>query len=121
MRQLRTRAYTADRLGNVGVRRPPVVPREPTAAAPRQPAAYTALVEQLGEQPPGSVPCVGESRHLWLSDSAADQDRAVAACRKCPLIELCRRAGRGEHGGVWGGVRPRKSPYDIEDDTEEAA
>jgi hypothetical protein len=42
-------------------------------------------------------------------DAAYRQARAL--CARCPVVEQCGKAGRGERFGVWGGTDPaQRSP-----------
>lgn len=63
----------------------------------------------------GGVPCRERERNrLWISEERADREQAVARCADCPVLALCRTAGRFERFGVWGGIdrspRPKGRP-----------
>ena len=47
-----------------------------------------------------------DSRHMWLSESAAERAEAAKLCRGCPVILECGQAAtaRKERWGVWAGV-----------------
>ncbi|MEV5300279.1 WhiB family transcriptional regulator [Amycolatopsis methanolica] len=56
---------------------------------------------------PSAAPaCHGEDPDLWFSDRPGDVDRAVQACRRCPLLRKCLRYAlvHGQNSGVWGGM-----------------
>ena len=58
--------------------------------------------------PDEDTPCrdTTNDRRWWISDNAADRDRAAKLCAPCPVRADCYLAGvtgRGEFG-VWGGV-----------------
>ncbi len=71
---------------------------------PRNADALRQLTELAAEAPEGALPCQGADGGLWLSESVADQRVAARRCARCPLLTLCRRGGRGEKAGGWGGV-----------------
>lgn len=49
-------------------------------------------------------PCHAHPRpSLWISDDPDERALAARLCRRCPVIELCREAGRRERFGVWAG------------------
>ena len=41
---------------------------------------------------------------LWFSDDPVEQSLARAECLLCPLAVPCRRFGRREAAGIWGGL-----------------
>ena len=75
----------------------------PTAALP----AWRALVAALGDTEP--TPCqVADDTELWWSPLPERSDRAVQACRGCPVAGEClayAMDGR-ERFGIWAGTTP---------------
>ena len=51
-----------------------------------------------------------ELHACFFSDSVADQKRAKALCKECPVKKQCEAAGAKEVTGIWGGrgVRERQ-------------
>ncbi|MBB1482354.1 hypothetical protein H5392_00580 [Tessaracoccus sp. MC1865] len=41
---------------------------------------------------------------MWTSDDPEALADAAEACGTCPVLDVCRDAGRGERWGAWGGV-----------------
>jgi hypothetical protein len=50
--------------------------------------------------------CASADAEIWFSDDKEDREIATLTCRRCPVVEACRRdaVDRGERWGVWGGV-----------------
>lgn len=61
----------------------------------------------------GRTPCQAPHRRgLWISDDHEARATAAAICTQlgCPVLAVCRAAGRGERFGVWGGVDVTERP-----------
>lgn len=66
------------------------------------------------------TPCVASRTGWWTSERPADQARAAAECRTCPVLALCREyiAENPEPAGVYAGLtsldrspaRPHRTP-----------
>lgn len=51
------------------------------------------------------VPCLHPTRGAaWTSDDPDELAEAAEACTGCPVLDVCRDAGRFECWGVWGGI-----------------
>lgn len=70
---------------------------EAVDARERLSAALVAMGDR--DQAPA---CAGGT--WWISEAAEERAAAAEACRGCPALEACARAGRYEPWGVWGGV-----------------
>jgi len=72
---------------------------------------HNKLMTAISEAHQGGepIPCMTSTRPLdWISDTTADQRRAVAGCAVCPLAPKCRDYATTfkEPAGVWGGTTP---------------
>ena len=47
--------------------------------------------------------CLDHDPELWFSDQYAERDRAYSICRNCPAKDACKKAGKPERFGIWGG------------------
>lgn len=74
----------------------------PSAARDASIAAFKALYAAMDEQA-DKIPCVADGPAVWDAKRTTLQKRM---CGKCPVQELCFRAGQSSDGatGVWGGV-----------------
>ncbi len=73
---------------------------------PKPPSPSLGVLLEAIEACTEPVPCRDpdpEYRSLWTSEERWAQSLAADACRSCPVLLLCRKAGRGEVAGVWGG------------------
>ena len=55
------------------------------------------------------VPCRDEDPELFFAiGDAVYSERALAACRRCPVTQACGQyaTGRGISDGLWGGLTP---------------
>ena len=75
----------------------------PVGAKPRPMAQLLDLHDALdqlardGETPP----CHDDRR--FVADDRATRAEAARECWACPVVDLCREAGRSQVAGVWGG------------------
>lgn len=63
----------------------------------------------------GRWPVCTQDPDAWLSDEPDERAEAARWCASCELIEPCRKAGRSEKHGAWGGRgctgrRPNTTP-----------
>lgn len=68
---------------------------------------------------PWEPACIDDP-HLWTSDNAADQSKAIAQCAGCAVQTMCRQAGADEPY-VWGGTIPtqrNRSPRRLDGQAE---
>lgn len=84
----------------------------PEAGARRQAEFASHSPRQGVGVPTGGegVPCWGAGGEAWTSEDADDRAEAVEACAPCPVLKLCKAAGRYEVFGVWGGVDRERTP-----------
>lgn len=69
----------------------------------------SSLADQLLTPSPAwreGAACRGEEVELFFSKDQQDQDRAIAMCESCPMLEPCREAAyeAEERFGIWGGT-----------------
>lgn len=51
------------------------------------------------------MPCLDPVRGaMWTSEDPDDLADAAEACGACPVLDVCREAGRYEKWGAWGGA-----------------
>lgn len=69
---------------------------------------YAELAEAI--EAGDKLPCTGPKRHLWTSDTAADQTVAADRCWDCVAVFQCREyvQHHPERAGVFGGLRPHE-------------
>ncbi len=88
---------------------------------------YTAIGDRADEDTGATpIPCAAPARRLppsevgpptlgaigaWVSDTPHVLEGAALACGPCPVLELCREAGRREVAGVWGGKLRDREMY----------
>lgn len=59
-----------------------------------------AIAEALDSGRP--IPC--SNRPQWISDELTTRKTVAPLCSPCPVLLVCREAGRDERAGVWGGI-----------------
>lgn len=76
----------------------------PIGARPRTVTALLDLYDAVTQlaRDGQHVPCRGDQR--FVADDRATRAEAALDCRDCPVVDLCREAGRAQTAGIWGGA-----------------